>query len=427
MQVHFAYGEKGLDFMLPDDLNVEVVRARPEEPLMDPKSEIRKAIETPHSSPPLRELLKKRKNGKICIVISDSTRPVPSKAILEPVLELFAELNIPDGDVQLLIATGLHRKTTPEELKRILGKDLMVRFDIINHVAEDLNSVEYLGTNSYGTPIYINKVYLEASVKIITGYVEPHFFAGFAGGRKSIVPGIAGEQTIIANHSAKNIASPLARFGILKNNPIFEDAWEIAKMPKVKPDFMINVCIDPQHRITKVVAGALQVYHELVQYQENLCFFDAPEPFDVIIAGNGGSPLDLNLYQAVKSMALGELGVKKGGTVISVNECKDKVGQPKFEELINFGICADEMFEKVTEGEITCKDQWEIQALARVLTHCDVIVVSSMTAKELGNIGLKWASRVEDAVAQCREKYGSSMRVLVLPDGPAIIPRITNK
>ena len=427
MQVHFAYGEKGLDFMLPDDLNVEVVHSRPEEPLKDPKNEIRKAIDTPASSPPLREILKKRKNGKICIVISDSTRPVPTRVILEPLLELFSELHISDVEVQLLVATGLHRKTTPEELKRILGKDIMIRFDIINHVAEDLSSLDFLGTNSFGTPIYINKVYLEASVKIITGYVEPHFFAGFAGGRKSLVPGIAGEQTIISNHSARNIASSHARFGILKNNPIYEDAWEIAKMPKVKPDFLINVCINPQHQITKVAAGALQVYHELVQYQENLCFFDIKDPFDVIIAGNGGYPLDLNLYQAVKSMALGELGVKKGGTVISINECKDKVGQPKFEELINFGICAEEMFDKVTNGVITCKDQWEIQALTRVLSHCNVIVVSSMKEVELGNIGLKWAESVEKAIEWCCKQYGSSMRVLVLPDGPAIIPRIIQK
>jgi nickel-dependent lactate racemase len=424
MKVHFAYGTKGLDLDIPDDLHAEVVRAKPEQPLADPHAALIAACEKPLMTKSLRVLLEKRSQGKICVVISDSTRPVPSKIIMTALCEIFRQCEIPDEEIQILIATGLHRKSTPAEIKGMIGQEFMDRFDIINHVAEDSESLEYLGENSFGTPVYINKVYLNAAFKIITGYCEPHFFAGFAGGRKSIVPGIAGESTITANHSAKNIASSNARFGILKNNPIYEDALEIAKMPRVRPDFLVNVCINPQHQITKVVAGALQAYNELVQYQEQLCFFPIKEPYDVIISGNGGAPLDLNLYQAVKSMAIGELGVKKGGTVITVNECRDGVGQPKFQELINLGICAEEMFTKVSAGEIRCKDQWEIQALARVLTHADVYVVSSMTPEELGKIGLKYAKTVNDALVECRKKYGDRMRVLILPDGPAIIPKL---
>ena len=309
----------------------------------------------------------------------------------------------------------------------MIGTEVIERFDIINHVAEDKTIVEYLGQNSYGNPIYINKIYMNAAVKIITGYVEPHFFAGFAGGRKSIVPGIAGEETILANHSAKNIASPNARFGILKGNPIYEEAIESAKHPRLKPDFMINVCINPEHQITKVMAGTLQIYNELVKYQERLCFYPIKDYYDVVVTGNGGSPLDLNLYQAVKSMALGELGVKKGGAVISVNECREGVGQPKFKELINMSMCAEEMFNKVTAGEIRCNDQWEIQALARVLTHCDIYVVSSISPEELGNIGLKYAPTVEEALKSCQKKYGPTIRVLVLPDGPSYNSEICRK
>jgi nickel-dependent lactate racemase len=424
VKVTLAYGEKGLEVTLPDDLAIDVVNAKPDPPLQDPHQDLLQAINNPLMTKPLKELLKKRFSGKICVVISDSTRPVPSKIILNALIQIFGELEIPDSEIQILIATGLHRKSTPEEIRRMIGTEIIKRFDIINHVAEDAESLEFLGKNSFGTPVYINKVYINAGFKIITGYVEPHFFAGFSGGRKALVPGIAGAETIQANHSAKNIASPLARFGILKGNPIYEDAIDTAKMKEVKPDFMINVCINPKHQITKIIAGSLQAYNELVKYQEQLCFHPILQPYDVIITGNGGFPLDLNLYQAVKSMALGELGVKKGGTVISVNECRDKVGQPKFNELINLGICAEDMFSKVTQGEIKCSDQWEIQALARVLTHADVYVVSTMSEAELGKIGLKYAPTVEKALEKCREKYGNSMRVLILPDGPSIIPKI---
>jgi nickel-dependent lactate racemase len=372
---------------------------------------------------PLKELLQKRPDGKICVVISDATRPVPSGIIVNALISVFDELNIPDSDIQILIGTGLHRKTSPEEIVHILGSAILERFDVINHNASDDSTLEYLGETSYGTPIYVDKTYLNASFKIITGYVEPHFFAGFSGGRKAIVPGIAGSLTIQGNHSAKNMASEYSRFGILENNPIYEDALEVAKLSQVKPDFMVNVCINPQHEITKIIAGSLQAYKELVKYQEKLCFFNISEPYDVVIAGNGGYPLDQNLYQAVKSMAIGELGVKPGGTIISVNECSDGVGHEKFQEMLNSGLTPQEMFEKIVSGEIQTPDQWEIQVLCRVLMKAEIYVVSTLSQEDLGIIGLKYAATVNEALDACREKYGDNMRVLVLPDGPLNLPK----
>lgn len=424
MKVHIAYGTEGIDFEIDDNITVEVVRAAKETLLDDPKQAILEACEKPLFCPPLRNLLAKRKDGKICIVISDSTRPVPSKLIMEALIEIFAEFKVLDEDIQILIATGLHRKSTPKELKEMLGNDIRFRFDIINHVAQDMDALEYLGENKFGNPIYINQTYLEAEIKIITGYVEPHFFAGFSGGRKAIVPGIAGSETIAHNHSKENIGSEKARFGILKDNPIYEDAMDIAKKNEVKPDFMINVCIDSAHQITKVIAGALQSHQELVMYQERLCFHPIPERYDVVICGNGGFPLDLDLYQAVKSMAIGELGVKPGGTIITVNECRDGIGHPKFEEMLNLGISPEHFLTKLTNGKISCIDQWESQVLARVLQFSDVYVISSLSEKKLGNIGLKYASSVEKALNHCQQQYGPQMRVLILPDGPKILPKV---
>ena len=186
---------------------------------------------------------------------------------------------------------------------------------------------------------------------------------------------------------------------------------------------MINVCINPNHQITKVAAGGLGVHNELVQYQRSLVFHEVKVPYDVVITTNGGAPLDLNLYQAVKSMAIGELAVKKGGTIISINECRDRVGQKKFEELINMDLTAQELFDKVTDGVICCADGWEIQVLTRVLSYADVYVISNMNEKELGTIGLKYASSVEDAIEKCIKKYGKDLRILLLPDGPMKIPQ----
>ncbi len=424
MQVTFPYGEESLTFQVDEDLDYKVIRAKSEEPYEDPKKEIEEAISHPTFSQPLQKILEDTDTGKVCIVISDSTRPVPSKSILEVILKICEQKNIPDHRIQILIATGLHRKTTPDELKKMLGEDILLKYDIINHVAEDEDNLKYLGENSFDTPVYINKHYIDASVKIITGYVEPHFFAGYSGGRKAIVPGVAGSETILQNHSPKNIASPYSRFGVLDGNPIYEDALDTAKMKEVIPDFMVNVCINPDHQITKVVAGGIQAHYELVQYQDNLVFDDISDPYDVVITTNGGYPLDLNLYQAVKSMAIGELAVKEGGTIISINECRDGVGQEKFDELINMDMSPQELFEKVTNREIWCKDSWEIQVLTRVLSISDVYVISEMDEEELGTIGLKYAESVEKAIERSIQKYGRDLRILILPDGPMAIPKL---
>ncbi len=417
-----AYGIDGIEFELDDELVVDVVKATSEPSLSNPHQVIIDACNKPLFCRPLREILAKRKDGKICIVISDSTRPVPSKIILEALMEFFTEFKVLDEDIQILIATGLHRKSTPKELRQMLGNDIRFRFDILNHDAQDAESLEYLGENKFGNPIYINKAYIDAEIKIITGYVEPHFFAGFSGGRKAIVPGIAGSETIARNHSVLNIASEKARFGILKNNPIYEDAIDIAKKNGIKPDFMVNVCLNPAHQITKVIAGALQSHQELVMYQERQCFHPISELYDVVICGNGGYPLDLNLYQAVKSMTVGESGVKPGGVIITVNECRDGVGQHEFQDMINLDLSPAEFQIQLSEGKITCPDQWESQVLVRVLQKCEVYVISSLSQGDLGKLGLKYAPTVEIAVESCKQRYGAQMRVLVLPDGPSILP-----
>ncbi len=430
MEIQFKYGKGGLILSVPDEIHTDVMIPPLEPALPNPVDEIYQACLNPHMMK--QSLLKifQEFQGKIhdsedhiCIVISDGTRPVPSKLILQSIDKILQESHIPDNRIKILLATGLHRKATPREMKKILGIDFLSRFDIINHVATDMDSLTFLGKNSFGSSIYLNSVYLDAKIKIITGYVEPHFFAGFSGGRKSIVPGIAGQETISSNHSAGKINSEFAKFGSLKKNPIYLDAQETMKMKEVKPDFVINVCINPNHEITKVAAGAYQIHDFLVQYQRNICFFPIHERYDVVVCGNGGHPLDLNLYQAVKSMAIGELGVKPGGTIISINECQNSVGQhPEFEKLLNSGLTPSKITQDILSGNIDVTDQWEIQVLARVLEFAEILVISSIPAEKLGNIGLKSMESFEVAVEYCLQKHGKNLSMLILPEGPQYLP-----
>ncbi|MHA1920466.1 MAG: nickel-dependent lactate racemase [Promethearchaeota archaeon] len=422
MIYQIAYGQEKIKFNLSDELNVDIFQSQQRLPIENPKQTIIRSFSNPLLSKPLNEILSKRKDGYICVVISDSTRPIPNLIILDALMVTFNELNIPDEKVKILIANGMHRKCTPKEIKEMIGKDVLFKYDIINHDANDDQMLEYLGETELKTPIYINRTYLESSIKIITGLVEPHFFAGFSGGRKSIVPGIAGKDTILGNHCATNINSPYTRFGIIKDNPVFSDADEILKMKQVRPDFMINVCINPEHQITKIISGSYRIYNELVKYQKKICFRPISELYDVVITGNGGYPLDRNLYQAVKSMAIGEMAVKKGGTIISVNECRDGIGSSSFEKQINLNIPPDEIQKKILEGKLSEPDQWQTQILARILSKANIYVISSISHEKLGNIGLKYASDIETAISECIKKYGSKMRVLILPDGPEILP-----
>jgi nickel-dependent lactate racemase len=418
----FDYGKNGLDIRIDPSWNTTILHPKEQDEIVNPVQTIKESLENPIGRPPLKNIINEKNEVKnVCIVVNDATRPVPSHIILDGLVEKLNNYGIDDTQILILIATGLHRQSRKDELERIVGHNLINRLKIKDHNATDNKTLKYLGRTSDNVPIYINKHYYESDLKILTGYVEPHFFFGFSGGRKSIVPGIAGEETIQANHSAENIDSPYARFGIYKENPMHKISNEIAKLVGV--DFIINVCINEKHQITKVAAGDLEQVHEtLVNYQLKYVFREISELYDIVICGNGGYPLDLNLYQAVKSMAIGEMAVKKNGIIISVNELSDGVGEDNFKNLINSGKQPRKLYEEILNEEIIVPDQWEIQILTRVLMMADVYVVSELNKNELGNIGLKYAKSVEEAIEFGLKKLGPHARILILPNGPQLLP-----
>ena len=418
----FDYGKNGLEIEIDPSWQLTIFHPNEQKIIENPIQAIIESIENPIGCPPLRTIINDKKDiDKVCIVVNDATRPVPSHIILEGLVKKLNDYGINDGKILILIATGLHRRSREDELDRIIGKDLRSRLEVKNHDATDKNTLKYFGQSSDNIPIYINKYYCESDLKILTGYVEPHFFLGFSGGRKSIAPGIAGEETIQGNHSAENIASPFARFGIYKENPMHKNLNEIANL--VGADFIINVCINERHEIIKVAAGELEQVHELlVDFQLKSVFREINELFDIVICGNGGYPLDLNLYQAVKSMAIGEMAVKKNGMIISVNELSDGIGHDNFKELIYSGISPEKIYEQILNKEIIVPDQWEIQILTRVLMKAEIYVISKLKENEIGNIGLKFARNVEEAIKKSLKKYGNDAKILILPNGPQILP-----
>lgn len=420
----FNYGKSGIEVSLDPNWNTTIFRPPKQDVIEDPINAIRNAIKNPIGTPSLKKIVKSKKEIKsICIVVSDATRPVPSHLLLKGLIKELSDYGLKEEKIIVLIATGLHRTSRKDELERILGVYLTSSVKIVDHIARDKNSLTYLGNTINNIPIYINKHFYESDLKILTGYVEPHFFFGFSGGRKSIVPGIAGAETILANHSAENIASPNARFGIYKNNPMAENSTEIAKLVGV--DFVVNVSINENHEITQVAAGNLEKVHKkLVNYQLRHTFKEIREPFDIVVCGNGGYPLDLNLYQAVKSMAIGEMAVKKNGTIISVNECAEGIGggQDEFKELLFSDMSPEEIYKKILNKEIVVPDQWEIQVLTRIMMTAEIYIVSEMKEDELGNIGLKHAKSVEEAIKISVIKHGCKAKILILPNGPKILP-----
>jgi len=421
------YGKTGIELKLKPNWNTTIIQPQKQKVIENPIKAIRDAIKNPLGGSSLESIIESRKTIKsVCIVASDATRPVPTHLILEGFIKELNDYGIQEKSITVLIATGLHRPSRKEELKRILGKVFKSDVKVFNHIATDTKSLISLSNNELDSPDSINKCYYDSDLKILTGYVEPHFFFGFSGGYKSIVPGIAGAETILANHSAENIASPYARFGSYKNNPLTIHSAKIAK--GVGADFIVNVCINENHEITQVASGDVEAVHKkLINYQNKHIFEEIQEPFNIVVCGNGGYPLDLNLYQAVKSMAIGEMGVKQGGTIISVNECREGVGigQEKFKELIFSKMNPEEIYNKILNKELVAPDQWQIQVLTRILMKSEIYLVSNMKEDEIGNIGLKHVDTVEIAIEESLKKHGKDARILILPNGPLILPLLT--
>ncbi len=390
----------------------------------DQSALVQNALENPIASARLCELAKDKQ--RILLITSDHTRPVPSRITLPLYLKEIRRLN-PDADLRILIATGMHRPTTDAELRAKMGDEIVDTETIVIHQAQATEDMRFFGTLPSGGELWLNKLVAWADLVVAEGFIEPHFFAGFSGGRKSILPGVAAQKTVLYNHNARFLQSPNARQGILKGNPLHRDMLYAAKQAKLA--FILNVLIDAQKRVIAAVAGDLEEAHKQgCALSMELTRVDAVVS-DIAITSNGGYPLDQNVYQSVKGMTAAEACVRQGGVIILCAALGDGHGGDAFYHWFADRKCAAHVTRDIESvpPESTFMDQWEAQILARVHSKATCYFVTGEENRSLIEaMHMVWQPDVNTALQAALEQLGENATVTVIPDGVGVIAQEVN-
>jgi nickel-dependent lactate racemase len=421
MEIELAYGKTGLTIELPDELNVTVVTPHYVPAVQDERAALLEALTRPIASPPLRELVKP--TDRVGIVFSDITRPTPNHLVVPAVL--YALDHVPAHHITLFNALGTHRANTEEELRGMLGDDVVRRYRIVQNNAFDPTTQVCLGVSRFNHEIWVNREFYECDVKILTGFIEPHFFAGFSGGGKAILPGMAGQRTVLGNHDAVMIAHPNATWGVVEHNPIQEEIREVAE--KVHPTFLLNVALNREKRIVGVFAGDLNsAYAAGCHFVRDHAMVAVDHPFDIVITSNSGYPLDLNLYQSVKGMSAAAQIVRPGGAIIIAASCWDGIPEHgMYGELLRACDSPQAVLEMVSQPGFLKQDQWQVQIQAQIQLKADVyLYTDNLTDEQIYAALLKPSRCIEDTVMQLLKHMGRDARICVLPEGPQTIPYV---
>lgn len=422
--VVFPYGRGTLTYEIPERRYAGTMVSAMDayDPGKSEEALVKEALENPVGSPRLCELAKGKQ--KVVIIASDHTRPVPSKVIIPQMLSEIRKGN-PDADVTFLIATGCHRETKLEELVEKFGEEIVHNEKIVIHDCDDTENMVSLGALPSGGELVLNRLAVEADLLVAEGFIEPHFFAGFSGGRKSVVPGIASRKTVLYNHNSAFIDHPKARTGIIDGNPIHEDMIFAAR--KANLGFICNVVINSEKKVVYGVAGDVDKAHEKGRtFLKQLCGVCAV-PSDIVITTNGGYPLDQNIYQAVKGMTAAEATVKRNGVIIMIAKSNDGHGGKVFHQTFRDQKDLEKMMRDFLETmpDKTIVDQWQSQIFARVLMHAHVIYISDAEDQLVKDLHMIPAHSIEEAVAIADEILkGQGIgegKILGIPDGVSVI------
>ena len=420
MRVRLDYGTSGLDVTLSGE-RVTIIEPVFRPPVADPHTALVQALRAPSGRPPLRELI--GPGHTVAISICDVTRAQPRRAMLNA---LFEEMpHVRAEDVTILVATGTHRVNTAAELEAMVGADILRRFRVVNHDSRDASCLAHAGTTTSGVSVFLNRAWLGADVRITTGFVEPHFFAGFSGGPKMVAPGLAGLDTVLVLHDARRIGHPNATWGVTEGNPIHDDVREIARMTGV--DFAVDVTLNRDQEITAVFAGDLFVEHRLAcEAAKRDAMREVDAPFDVVLTTNSGYPLDQNLYQAVKGMSAAAKVVKQGGTIVCAAECRD--GLPphgSYGQVLASRPNPAALLEMITAPGYSVPDQWQVQIQAQIqLKACVKIKTSGLDCATVRAAHFEPIEDVAAAVADAMRSAGRDATLCVLPHGPQTIPYV---
>ncbi|MDA7977485.1 MAG: nickel-dependent lactate racemase [Pirellulales bacterium] len=422
MQIRLDYGKTGLEVELPEANVVRTLRYKDAPTVADPVAAVEAAIAQPIGSQSLAELAAGKRNA--CVVICDITRPVPNQLLLNSILPTLEQTGIPRGEITILIATGLHRPNLGEEMIELVGEEIAANYQIENHHGTVLDEHEYLGESPRGVPIWIDRRYTQADLKITTGLIEPHLMAGFSGGRKLICPGIAALETIKVWHGPDFLEHPHADCGILTGNPVHEENTWIGQ--HVGCDFIVNVVIDAQKQLLKVVAGdMIQAFDAGVEFVRGVVTDKVAKPVDVVVTSCAGYPLDTTFYQSIKGLTGALPIVKQGGTIILAAGLTEGIGSPEFQRLFQENPSLDVFVERIMGEDYFVMDQWQLEELAKVRRKAKVKVVSDgLPAETLDSLFVESAPSVEVAVAAALDEYGPDTKIAVMPRGPYVLAAV---
>lgn len=418
MRASLAYGRGSLDVDLPED--ARILTGKQARGLAHPARAIADALAAPLAGPPLAERV--RPGDTVAIVHTDITRATPNALILPILLSALEAAGVRPRDITLINALGTHRRQTDAELRTLLGDAVVAGYRCIQHDAwDDANLVDF-GTTGRGNPVRINRAYAKSDVRILTGFIEPHFFAGFSGGPKGVLPSIAGFESVLSNHGFDLIAHPGSTWGVTEGNPIWEEMREMAL--RTAPTFLLNVTMNDARELTGVFAGDLLPAHAAgCRFVAEHALVPVADPFDIVITTNSGYPLDQNLYQTVKGMSAAARVVRKGGAIILAAGCEDGLpNHGQYASLLRQGETPRGVLDMLAQPGFHAHDQWQAQTQAQIQLRADVYVHTDGLSDADVRAALLTPARLPQALPGLIARYGP--RVCALPNGPLVIPTL---
>ncbi len=417
-EIRLPYGNSPLRARIPTKNVACILNTRQVKGLDNEREAIISSLRSPIGCLPLRDCV--NKNDKVVVLVTDNTRPCPDDRLLPPILAELEE-KLPRENIAIVVALGLHSPLNKQELVKKLGKDIVENYNVINH---DVNQTVNIGTTSKGTPVDINNRIVEADFRISTGFIEPHCFAGFSGGRKSIAPGVFSVRAAYKNHGYRMIEHPRTRTGILEGNLMHEDLVEQARMAKL--NFIVNVLLNKRREITHVVAGdAVKAHERGCDLERDIAEVKVPHKVDITITTNSGAPLDLDLYQTCKGMDTASQITRDGGIIIMASSCSAGVGPEMFRELHASVSSPKEVLQKIRREE-PIGVQWQNQLLARIQLKNDCYLVSNMENSMVKDMMITPVRTVEEGLEKAFKILGGDAEIAVIPEGPLVLPLLEN-
>ena len=415
MKIRMAFGRTGLEITLPDGPQYRVLRAHSAAGLPNVQQALEDALDRPIGSPALLELASGKKTAAISVC--DITRPAPNSTTLPPMLERLHRAGIPREGVTLMIATGLHRPATAEEVQVILGAEIAANYRVVNHDAKVESDHRYLGTTQRGTPVSIDSRFLDADLHLTLGFIEQHLMLGFSGGRKLIAPGLAAQATIKTIHSPRFMREPLATEGSIEANPLHAELLEVARM--ARHDFMLDVTLTQDRQISGIFAGdAVQAHAAGVAFLRESALERLSHAVDAVITSAAGYPLDLTLYQTIKGVTAVQHILKPGGKILILSECAEGIGSPEFAAKVKAYPGAVEFLEQIRNTPVVV-DQWQLEKLALVSRkHTVLFYAPHLDPADLGDLATSHFTDLEKALAELVRDLDDDAQVAVVPDGP---------